>query len=212
MRLPSFNLMPREERFFGLLKSSAENVHEAAKKLLELMEHYDDVPTRVAEIKRLEEIGDHIIHEIMRNLHRTFVTPLDRNEIALLAQRLDDVADAIEESARTMLEYRIETPTERAKELARIIERATGVMLEAIVKLRFRGAKLREILPLTIELNRLENDADQITSRAIGELFSDAPSPIEVIKWRDIYSTLELATDLCEDVANILEGVVLEHA
>ena len=215
MRLANFlpqALMPREERFFGLLRSSGRNMHETAQQLVELMEHYENIEEKTAEIKRLEEIGDHLIHEIMTNLHRTFVTPLEREDIALLGERLDDVVDDIEETARIMQEYRIPRPTERAKELAHLIERASAVLAEAIEKLHWRGSKLREILPHTVEVNRLENEADQVTSRAVGELFANDTDAIEIIKWKDIYEQLEKATDRCEDVANVLEGVVLKHA
>jgi len=205
-------LLLREERFFGLLRSSANNLNETAKLLVDLMEDYRDVPQKVAEIKRLEEVGDHIIHEIMRNLHRTFVTPLDREDIAALGERLDDVVDSIEEAARNMVEYRIEKPTDKAIELARIIEQATAILQQAVNKLHFRGAKLRDILPDSVEVNRLENEADHVFSRAIGELFNNGISPIEVLKWREIYGQLEAAVDHCEDAANVLEGVVLKNA
>ncbi len=208
--LPSF--LSREERFFGLLRSSASNLHDVAVLLVDLMEEYRDIPQKVAEIKRLEEVGDHVIHEIMRNLHRTFVTPLDREDIAALGERLDDVADDIEEAARNLMEFRIEQPTEKAIELARIIEQATQVLEQAVNKLHFRGAKLKDILPDSVEVNRLENEADQITSRAIGELFNNGTSAIEVLKWREIYGNLENAADHCEDAANVLEGVVLKNA
>ncbi len=210
MRLPL--PLPREDRFFGLLRSGAQNVHEASLKLLDLLEHYENVPAKVSEIKRLEEIGDHVIHEIMRNLHRTFVTPIDREDIALLGERVDDVMDAIEEAARIMMEYHVEKPTPRAVDLARIIERGASVMVEAFSKLHFRGAKLKELLEPAIELNRLENEADQIASKALGELFTNGSSPLEILKWREIYYQLELATDKAEDVANVLEGVVLKNA
>ena len=205
-------LLSREERFFGLLRSSANNLNETAKLLVDLMEDYRDVPQKVDEIKRLEEVGDHIIHEIMRNLHRTFVTPLDREDIAALGERLDDVVDSIEEAARNMIEYRIEQPTDKAVELARIIEKATAILQQAVNKLHFRGAKLRDILPDSVEVNRLENEADHVFSRAIGELFNNGISPIEVLKWREIYGQLEAAVDHCEDAANVLEGVVLKNA
>ncbi len=176
------------------------------------MEVYQDVPRKVAEIKRLEEVGDLVIHEIMRNLHRTFVTPLDREDIAALGERLDDVADDIEEVARNMLEFRIEQPTAAAVELARIIEQSTQVLQQAVNKLHLHGAKLKEILPDSVEVNRLENEADQVTSRAVAELFNNGTSPIEVLKWREVYANLENAADHCEDAANVLEGVVLKNA
>ena len=208
--LPS--LMPKEDRFFGLLRSSASNLYDVSKLLAELMEDYTDVPKKVAEIKHLEEVGDHVIHEIMSNLHRTFVTPLDREDIAQLAERLDDVVDAIEEAARNMVEYKIEQPTTASKELANLIVQASEVLQQAMSKLHFRGSKLRSILPDAVEVNRLENEADHVHSRAMAQLFNDSISPIEVMKWRDIYEQLENATDFCEDAANVLEGIVLKNA
>ncbi|MEE8442819.1 MAG: DUF47 family protein [Dehalococcoidia bacterium] len=207
--LPS--LMPREDRFFGLLRSSTNNLNEVSKLLVDLMEDFQNVPEKVAEIKRLEEVGDHVIHEIMRNLHRTFVTPLDREDIALLGERLDDVVDSIEEAARFMVEYRISQPTPAARELAGIILRASEVLMEAMSKVHLRGSKLKSILPDAVEINRLENEADQVASRAMAQLFHDNLPPIEVMKWRDIYYELEMATDQCEDAANVLEGIVLKN-
>ena len=201
----------REDRFFGLLRSSANNLTEVSALLVDLMDDYQNVQEKVAEIKRLEEVGDHIIHEIMRNLHLTFVTPLDREDIALLGDRLDDVVDSIEETARLMVEYQIPEPTEEAKALARIIVKAAETLQEAIGKLHFRGAKLKSILPDAVEINRLENEADQIASQAVAKLFNDGLDPIDVMKWRDIYQQLEIATDQCEDAANVLEGVVLKN-
>lgn len=201
----------REDRFFGLLRSSANNLTEVSALLVDLMDDYQNVKDKVAEIKRLEEVGDHIIHEIMRNLHLTFVTPLDREDIALLGERLDDVVDSIEETARLMVEYQIPEPTEEAKALARIIVKAAETLQEAIGKLHFRGSKLKSILPDAVEINRLENEADQIASQAMAKLFNDGLNPIEVMKWRDIYHQLEVATDQCEDAANVLEGVVLKN-
>ena len=206
------SFLPREDRFFGLLRSGASNLLEVSQKLVDLMENYENVAEKVEEIKRLEEVGDHVIHEIMRNLHRTFVTPLDREDIALLGERLDDVVDEIEEAARNMVEFRITRPEERAVELARIIRGGAEYLVQAVTLLKFRGAKLKEILPYTVEINRLENEADQIASKAIGALFNGNTSTIEVLKWREIYSNLELATDLCEDAANVLEGIVLKNA
>ena len=210
MRLFS-SLMPREDRFFGLLRSSASNLYETSKLLVDLMEAYQDVPEKVAEIKRLEEVGDHVIHEIMRNLHRTFVTPLDREDIALLGERLDDVVDSIEEAARLMVAYQIVQPTAAARDLAGIILRAAEVLQQAMSKLHFRGSKLKSILPDAVEVNRLENEADQVTSHAMAKLFDDNLPPLEVMKWRDIYYELESATDHCEEAANVLEGVVLKN-
>ncbi len=207
------SLLPREEKFFTLFQQSAANLKATGEKLLDLMENYENVPDKVAEIKRLEEVGDNVIHEIMTSLHRTFVTPLDREDIAALGERLDDIVDYMEEAARLMVEYRIQESTENAKELARILLRCSETLEQAIGLLHLRGAKLRDILPLASEINLLENQADQVVSRAMAELFNDDNvSPIYVIKWKEIYDLLEGATDHCETAANMLEGIVLKHA
>ena len=206
-------LYPRDDRFFVLLKQSGENLHKTSQALLDLVESYEDVPRKVAVIGDLEEAGDHIIHEIMRSLHKSFVTPIDREDIAKLGESLDDVVDAIEESARNMLEYGIEAPGPRAIELARLIDQCGEVLERALGKLlHARGSRLREILEDAVEINRLENEADQVTSRAVGELFSNGSPAIEVLKWRELYDHLEAATDRCEDAANVLEGIVLKNA
>lgn len=206
-------LLPREDKFFTFFKDSSANMLAVSKLLVDLMQDYDDVPRKVDEIKRLEEEGDHIIHDIFRNLHQTFVTPLDREDIVDLAKNLDDVVDTIEEIARTMIEYKIEQPTPQMRELAVLVQRTAEALNEGVSKLHFRGSKLRDILPHAIEVNRLENEADQLTSRAVGELFSaDDIRTIDVLKWREIYTHLEAATDRCEDAANVLEGIVLKNA
>ena len=215
MRIPNLIpqlLMPREDLFFGLLRNSCRNLHEATIKLLDMLENYEDVEAKAREIKRLEEVGDHLIHEIMKNLHRTFVTPFDREDIAHLGERLDDVVDAVEEVARLLVEYQVQQPTEWAIEMGRIIERAGAVLEQAGEKLHAKGSRLRQILPYTVEVNRLENEADQVTHEAVRELFANEKDPIEVIKWKELYAQLEEATDRCEDAANVLEGIVLKHA
>ena len=209
MRIP---FLPREEKFFTFLQESASNLKHISVKLLDLMDNYENVPEKVAEIKRLEEVGDTVIHTIMTTLHKTFVTPLDREDIAALGERMDDIVDNIEEAARIMIEYNIEQPTETAKELTRIILRCAETLEQAIGLLHFRGSKLQQILPLTSTINMLENEADQVTSRAMGELFNGDTSAMYVLKWKEVYNLLEGATDFCEDAANMLEGIVLKHA
>ena len=206
------SFLPREEKFFSFLQQSATNLKDTSEKLLDLMEDYTNVPEKVQEIQRLEEVGDTIIHTIMTSLHKTFVTPIDREDIATLGERLDDIVDSMEEAARIMVEYRIEETTEDAKELARILLSCSETLDQAVGLLHFRGSKLEAILPLTTVINTLENEADQVTSRAMGELFNSDVSPIYVLKWKEVYNLLEEATDFCEDAANMLEGIVLKHA
>lgn len=207
--MPNFSIMPREPKFFDLFEKSVANVAKAAKELADFLEDYTNVPLKVARITELEHEGDAITHQIMEQLHRTFVTPLDREDIALLTERLDDVMDFIEDAANAMLLYRIEQPTTRAREMAAILVAMTSELVIAVPLLRNRS-KMKGILEHCVEINRLENEADAIVRLALAELFDDTPIA-DVIKWREIYEHLETAADKGEDVANVLEGVVLKH-
>lgn len=207
--MPNFSIMPREPKFFDLFEKSVANVAKAAKELADFLEDYTNVPLKVARITELEHEGDAITHQIMEQLHRTFVTPLDREDIALLTERLDDVMDFIEDAANAMLLYRIEQPTTRAREMAAILVAMTSELVVAVPLLRSRS-KMKGILGHCVEINRLENEADAIVRHALAELFDDTPIA-DVIKWREIYEHLETAADKGEDVANVLEGVVLKH-
>ena len=211
MRL-SLSFTPREDRFFFLLHQSSLNIQKVADRFQDLMENFENVSAKVSEIKELEEMGDQIIHDITHSLHTTFVTPLDREDIMGLAGSLDDVIDAIDEAAQYTLEYRIVEPTEHARHFATIIRRCADELERAVGLLSARGSKLREILPISVEINRLENEADKVLSRAMGELFDDGSNVIDILKWRDIYGDMEEATDRAEDAANVLEGIVLKHS
>ena len=208
----SLSFLPSETRFFFLLHQSALNIQDVARRLQDLMENFENVEGKVIEIKELEEFGDQIIHDIINSLHRTFVTPIDREDILALASSLDDVIDAIDEAAQYILEYRIEEITEFARHLASIIVQCADELERAISLLSLKGSKLEDILPMTVELNRLENQADKVASRARGELFNNGFELTQILKWRDIYDDLEQATDRAEDAANVLEGIVLKHS
>jgi predicted phosphate transport protein (TIGR00153 family) len=202
--------MPQEQKFFELFEESARNVVKAAQKLKELVDNWDNVKVRVNEITELEHAGDAIAHEIMNQLHRSFVTPLDREDIALLAHSLDDVIDFIEAAADAMLIYKVDKPGQRAKELADIIVQS-ALELEKVMPLLRHQPQLPEVFKQCIEINRLENLADDIYRSAIGELFDNTTDIKDVIKWREIYEHMETATDRGEDAANVLEGVALKH-
>jgi len=206
-----FSLIPRNYRFFDLLHDSAKNLVETGDALLDLMEHYQNVEMKTAHIRELEHKGDAITHEIMARLHKTFVTPIEREDIARLADRLDDVMDHIEEATAAMKIYEVSGPTTHSVEMADIVRLMTVKVEEAISRLPDHR-RLRDILPYCVELNRLENVADELFRKAMAELFHSEIAPAEIIKWRDIYRQLEAATDRCEDVANLLEGIVLRHA
>lgn len=205
-----FSLIPREAKFYDFFEQDVANLVTAAKEIMDLFENYDDVETKVSRFIDLEHQGDVITHQIMGQLHRTFVTPLDREDIALLANSLDDVMDFIEGAARTAVLYRIARPTERARELAAIIFKVTTELNKAILCLRHRN-KFKQILEHCVEVNRLENEADNVHHAALAELFDSATDIVDIIKWREIYEQLESATDRGEDVANALEGIVVKY-
>jgi len=209
--LARFRVIPRETKFYDLFEKSAGNLVVAAGKLVDLFDNYEGVEAKVKRIKKLEHEGDTITHDIMQSLHRTFVTPIDREDIARLANSMDDVMDFIEAAARTAFLYRIGQPTERARELASIILKVTYKLNEVMPLLRRRD-QFKQLLEECVEINRLENEADDVHHAALAELFDNTRDVREIIKWREIYEHMESATDRGEDVANALEAVVLKHA
>ncbi len=203
--------MPREEKFFGLFESSAQNAVKAAQRLKQLIGTWDNIGARVSEITELEHEGDSITHRIMEQLNRTFVTPFDREDIALLAHSLDDVTDFIHAAADAMFTYKVKRPSQSARELSDIIVQAATEVERTTSLLRYR-ANLKQIPERCVEINRLENMADRIFRSAMADLFDDTTDIAEIIKWREIYEHMESATDRCEDVANVLEGVAIKDA
>lgn len=209
--MPSIPFIPREEKFFDLFERAAHNTVKAAQGLKEMLDNWENVGIKVAEITELEHEGDAITHQIAALLHRTFVTPFDREDIATLSHTMDDIIDFIHAAADALLIYKIEAPTQRSKELAEVIVKAV-MEVERVIPLLRRRSDLKKIPEHCVELNRLENAADKIFRSALGELFDDGKDTADIIKWREIYEHMESATDRCEDVANVLEGVALKHA
>ncbi|MFC2007209.1 DUF47 domain-containing protein [Chloroflexota bacterium] len=205
------SFMPRQEKFFNLFEASASNIAKASRVFKEMVDSWEMVGGKVAELTELEHEGDSITHQIMEQLHRTFVTPFDREDIAVLAHALDDIIDLVHAAADAMLIYKISEPTQPAMELADIIVQGAAEVEKAIEILR-RRSDLKQILGHCVEINRLENMADRVFRAGMAELFDDASDITKVIKWREIYEHMESATDRCEDVADILEGVALKHA
>jgi len=209
--MPFSSLLPRDEQFFDYFEQAARNIVSGAQALADLLDDYQNVERKIERIRELEHVGDTLTHQVWEALHKTFVTPIDREDIATIIERLDDVMDYIDEAALSLQTYRITQPTQRAQELAHIIVRATTEVEMAITLLRKRE-DLPKILPLTVEINRLENEGDYVFRHALAELFEEGQEDLtSIIKWREIYEHLETAIDRCEDVANALEGVVLKH-
>lgn len=209
--MAKFSLLPREGRFFVLFEESAKNAAEVAQHLQDMLYKWENIDSKVEKIIDLEHKGDGLAHEIIALVHKTFVTPFDREDIALLAHSLDDIVDFIESAADAMSLYKIECPTPRAKQLADIIVQTTTEVHQAISELR-QKVDLKQILKRCVEINRLENIADKIYREALAELFQDSNNVVFIMKWREIYEHMETATDRCEDVANVLEGVALKYA
>jgi len=203
--------LPREQKFFDLFEGAAKNITKAARELKEMMDTWQFIDSRVAEITELEHEGDTIAHQIISLLHRTFVTPFDREDIALLAHTMDDIIDFVHATADSMFIYKITAPTQRAKELADIIVQGSIEVEKAVHGLRHKS-EFKQILEHCVEINRLENMADRVYRAAIGELFENTSDIAQIIKWREIYEHMESATDRCEDVADALEGVALKNA
>jgi predicted phosphate transport protein (TIGR00153 family) len=207
-----FNLMPRGDKFFDLFEVSSKNMVKAAQSLKELIYCWDCIDQKLEEMDKIEHQGDTITHEIMFQLNRSFITPFDREDIGLLAHSLDDVTDLIQATADTMVLYKVKEPGKRARELADILVQITTEVENVMPSMRHHNADLEKILNSCVEINRLENVADKIYRTALKELFEDSTDIADIIKWREIYEHMESATDMCEDVANVLEGVALKHA
>ncbi len=207
-RLPRVRLIPREERFFDMFVEDAANVLAAARQLEAMLRTYDNVDQRAKELFAMEHHGDELSHAIGRRLNSTFITPFDREDIHALISGLDDVLDLIEEVADTFVLYQIEAPTPPAVEQARLIVRCCEQIYEALTKLRgFDGLNA-----YWVEIHRLENEGDRVARAAVAGLFSDKTKATDMVKWKDIYRLLEDCIDKCEDVANIIEKIVVKHA
>lgn len=205
------SFLPREHKFFDLFEASAKNITKAARELKEMMDTWQFIDSWAAEITELEHEGDSITHQIISLLHRTFITPFDREDIALLAHTMDDIIDFVHATADAMFIYKIPSPTPRAKDLADIIVQGAVEVEKAVHGLRHKS-EFKQILERCVEINRLENMADRVYRAAIGELFENTSDIAQIIKWREIYEHMESATDRAEDVADVLEGVALKNA
>jgi predicted phosphate transport protein (TIGR00153 family) len=206
----ALQLIPREESFFDLFEKATSNLLQAARLLVETMEHFDGLADYAARMERLEHEGDHIAHDILERLHRTFITPLDREDIHRLTSAVDDVLDYIEATTERFVVYQVTELKPRAGELAQVILKQVEELHQIMPQLR--DLPRSDILHRCIEINHLENQADRILREALGELFSGSPDPLEALKWRELYDLMETATDKSEDVADVLQGIVLKNA
>jgi uncharacterized protein len=203
-----FRLIPKEERFYDDFTAMALQIRHGAQLLDQMMAPDRPIWDKADEIKEVEHKCDFLTHEIIQRLNRTFVTPLDREDIHELARSLDDVMDAIDASASIVRLYHIESVRPGARELTRLVRDSAEQVVCAIKALE----KRKGVAECAVEINRLENEADRAHQAAVQALFNEEKDAIVIMKWKEILDFLEQATDRCEDVANVLEGVVVKHA
>jgi uncharacterized protein len=201
-------LLPREERFFDLFVKQAENIHAGAEALVKMLSHYTGVPEQVQSIKAMEHEGDEIAHNLLTMLNQTFVTPLDREDIHELCSRLDDVIDLIDAAASRFVLYRVDKVREGTIGLVNVLLAATEEVTAAVRALSTTENAMKHC----IEINRYENESDRICRTLIAKLFDEEKDPVQIIKWKEIFEVIETAVDKCEDVANVIEGIVIKSA
>jgi predicted phosphate transport protein (TIGR00153 family) len=207
--MPSLSqvFVPKEREFFDLFEEAGANIVRAADLLDQMLRGYPENAGLARDILICEQEGDRITHDIIQLLNQRFVTPIDREDIYALASGLDDIVDWAEEAADYLGLYRIEAPMEQAQRLAHILLQASRQVSEAMPRLR----GFKDISHYTVEINRLENDGDRVVREAMAALFDNGIDPMVVIRWKDIYERLESAIDATEQVANILEGIVIKN-
>ena len=206
--MPSLSLIPRKNVFFTQFSQHAQNSLEAAQALERLFSDFTDVENKVRDIHAIEHYGDKLTHEIMRELSATFVTPLDREDIAGLASKIDDVADVAYDVSELVHLYKVHAVRPAAVRQAKTLVAAAAEMVAMMSNLQ----SLKNLDQHWIKLHTFENEGDQIFREAVAELFANETDAIEIIKWKDIHSLIEVALDRCEDVANIVETIKIKHS
>lgn len=201
-------LFPKGDDFFPLFEQAVDNLVDGADLLRDFMDRYEDIDRKAHAIKAIELKGDHLTHEIVEKLNRTFITPMDREDIHALSTGLDDVVDSIEAVSNRMIAFKIERPTDELRQMTDILYQAGQEIKKAVHSLR----KLDGLMSFCIAIKHLETRADEISRQMISDLFSREKDAIAVIKWKEIYGRMESATDRCEDIANIIEAIVVKNA
>lgn len=201
---------PKEIDFFEIFDRASANLVKATSLLVSLMENFDNLEVRAKEIYDAEQEGDMLTHDIMKQLNKTFLTPIDREDIHALASRIDDVLDLVWAAVDRLVVFKIDASTDEAIALSKSLHETTEVIHKTIKELKAKNYS--HVQEHCIEINRLENHIDRTFRDALGKLFDEVKDPITIIKWKEIYEHLEDASDRCEDVADIFESIVLKHA
>lgn len=205
-----FRLLPRDEVFFELFEQATEIIVNGAETLQRMLDDFGQAEVYRQEIADLEHDGDSVIHKVMDKLNRTFVTPLDPEDIRALASRLDDIIDYTQAAAERLVLYHVTEPYQDSRELAGILVQTTKEVQQVVALLRDLSQR-RAILEHCIEINRLENAGDKLYREALGQLFRQGDT-MELIRWKEIFEQIEQAIDQCEDLADVIESIVVKHA
>jgi len=204
-----FSLLPKEEQYFDLLEKATSYIVQGAKVLEDLSIDYTNVEGKVNHLQGMEHACDEVCHNTLDKLNKTFITPIDREDIHELVIRLDDVLDMTTEAAEKMVSFKVTSPRKPVLQFASIIRQQTEILNSAVLRLR-SPKNYESIQNECIEIHRLENDADDILKHAIEQLFSNETNAIELLRWKGIYETLESVTDSAEDVANVIQGITVK--
>ncbi|MDD5712665.1 MAG: DUF47 family protein [Smithellaceae bacterium] len=201
---------PKEEKFFDHFEELADKIEEGGKYFLDMLQNYDSLEPKISKLKEIEHEADVITHRTYEKMHKTFLTPLDREDIYALVNKMDSIMDMIEASAVRMVLYRVKQPMPESIQQARILNKAIAKVKLIVHGLRdMKNAAM--ILDACVEVNTYENEGDVILRNTIAKLFQEEKDPIELIKWKEISELIEEALDVCEDVSNIAEGIVLKN-
>jgi uncharacterized protein len=201
-------LIPREKKFFRMFSDVSQNLTDGARLLQDILQNPANLDARIAQLQEIEHRGDEMTHDIIRMLNQTFITPFDREDIHRLSSSLDDVLDFVNAAAVRMTLYGITVPPPAAAQLAALIVKQSEELAQGVSLLQDN----KKVLDHCVEVNRLENEADRVSRKAIAELFGSEKDPIQLIKIKELYEVLETATDKAEDAANVLEAVALKSA
>jgi len=203
-------IIPQDKHFFNMLEEESKNVFDGSKVLLEMLKNYQQINEKQQKIKDIEHNGDRIVHGICEELNKTFITPIDHEDISSLASAFDDVLDLIDGVATRLVLYELQKPEVGMINLVEILVMQTEELNKAINELR-NVKNLKKIERRCIEINRLENVADDIYKNAVAELFKRTDA-IEILKFKEIYECLEHATDMCEDAANVISDIIVKNS
>jgi predicted phosphate transport protein (TIGR00153 family) len=204
-------MIPKEEKFFDLFYELATKIEEGGELFLDMVEKYEYSEQKIAKLKELEQEADVITHRTYEKMHKTFLTPIDREDIYALVNKMDSILDMVEASAARMSLYKVKVPAKEIIDQAKILNKAIKKVKYIVHAMKnMKNAKM--IMDACVEINTLENEGDIVMRMIMTRLFEQEKDPIELIKWKEIFERIEEAIDVCEDVANIVEGIVLKHA